>query len=122
MAAKTGHILFYPACVRGRWVARCLDYDITGTGEDPEEAFEELMGSIEVLLSEAWRAIQQKKNVAPPRTAPKLYWKAFKRGLSLPPKEIEFSGWVEKFRRRRAARFPAPPATCRQTLTNEVPA
>ena len=107
------HVLFYPSHVKGRWVAHCLDIDMTGTGDDPQEALEELLGTMEVQF-ELWKELG--KDAAPPKPAPKAYWEAAKKGIRLHDAAVRLGEWAKKWKTRRDARFPAPPESCEARL------
>ena len=113
------HVLFYKSPVKGRWVAHCLDFDIVGTGENPREAFEELLGTLEVQL-DFWRDLGDKAAV--PKRAPRPLWDAFDRGVPLPPVQAPLGKWAEKYHDRRVARIEIPSSCSAVILEEEEPA
>lgn len=118
------HILLYLSPnVKNRWVAHCLDFDLVGTGADPGEALEELLGVVEVQFRAWAEAVQAGEQLAVPHKAPKKFWNALKRATRLPDIEIKLGDWAERAFRRRQSRFPRPPRRCRQALlTRKEPA
>ncbi len=111
------HVLFYPSHVKGRWVAHCLEIDMTGTGENPQEAFEELLGTMEVQF-ELWKELGKK--AAPPKRAPKEFWDAAKKGMPLPDVAVRLGEWAKKWKKRGDGRFPAPPESCEARLITKA--
>jgi hypothetical protein len=109
-------LLFYPSPVKGRWVAHCLNIDIVGTGADPREAFEELLGSLEVQF-EAWAELGAK--AAPPSRAPRELWNKFKSAKPLPDIAVELGDWAKRYHRRRGSKFPDVPKACTAAILLE---
>jgi len=82
-------VLFYPSQdVKGRWVAHCLDLDIVGTGDDPEDAFAELLQALRMQI-EVWiDAIDNNRKPVRAAKAPDIYWKMAEEAEALPPADI----------------------------------
>lgn len=98
-------VLFYPASVEGRWVAHCLDFDIVGTGDDPGDAFTELLGTLEVQLT-MWEKLGD--TAEPPKKAPKKYWDAAKTAIELPAPELgALEGWAQHYTAQRKKKLRA---------------
>ncbi len=96
-------VLFYPASVKGRWVAHCLDFDLVGTGDNPGEAFTELLGALEVQM-DLWNELGA--DAAPPRHAPRELWDAAKDAIPLPAPDIGgLKGWAEKHDKARKTKL-----------------
>ena len=111
-AAEVRTSLFYPSeDVPDRWVAHCLDWDIVGTGDSPEEAFEELVELLELQV-EIWDELGSQ--AASPDPAPRLYWEALKKAVALPP--IDFSEHNERVLKKRA---PHTPEKCKGALLHD---
>jgi predicted RNase H-like HicB family nuclease len=112
-AKSEATVLFYLSPhVEGKWVAHCLDFDLVGTGDNPDEAFSELLGTIEVHLEERTKL---GPDAAPERPAPKPYWDALEHAVELPAPDMgELRGRAEKSARNRARRLStAIPKRCR---------
>ncbi len=112
-------VLFYPARVKGRWVAHCLDFDLVGTGDDLEEAFTELLGTLEAQLT-MWEKLGD--SAEPPKKAPQKYWDAAKSAIELPTPEIgALEGWAQHYATQRNRKLKAEiarrvPDRCRGKL------
>lgn len=82
-------VLFYPSRdVEGRWVAHCLDIDIIGTGDNLNEAFEELQHSFRMQVKAWVEAIDEGRKPARATAAPKEYWQMAEKAETLPPLDI----------------------------------
>ena len=118
--SRKAHVLVYSSCVKRRLVAHCLELDLVGTGETLEEAFEELMGCVGVYFGMVLKALDRGEKIAPPIRAPERFWQAAANGTPLGEIKVpKIKGWVAMARRRRAARFPAPPKTCERIVPGE---
>lgn len=111
--------LFYPSpAVEGRWVAHCLDLDLVATGDSPEDAFGELLGTLETYLK---TLIDLGDKAAPPRKAPREFWEAAGRATKLPDLPIgELVGWAEQYAKKRKERLSGRrPARCKAAILTE---
>ena len=97
-------VLFYPSLdIEGRWIAHLLDFDLVGTGDTPKEAFEELLGTLEVEA----QSREEDPGLVPPSRAPAIYWRlAEEKGLSIPTPEVkvELGRFAELYHRRRSTK------------------
>ena len=103
--AAEATVLFYQSeDVKDRWVAHYLEFDLIGTGDNPGEAFTELLGTLEANI-QLWEELGDR--AVPPQRAPKAYWDLLEKAIPLPALDIGgLKGWAEKYfqdRRKKLA-------------------
>jgi hypothetical protein len=113
-------VLFYPSAVEGRWVAHCLNWDLIGTGAEPDEAFKELLGTIEVY----WREfVEMGPEAVLPSPAPGRFWEAAERATQLPGEFVAgLTGWADRWAEKRRRRLRGIlPKRARAAIVTDAP-